>query len=109
MQPQATLVSASTVRLSKLMTGLYKITHGKLGALRLGHPAVFISHLFHRLLSLPSSVAKMNAKNETGALGEKRVDDGSPYIDPEDREAAATGQNALHRDLKGRHMQMIAM
>ena len=52
----------------------------------------------------------MDAKNETGALGEKRVNDGPPpYIDPEDRETAATGQNALHRDLKGRHMQMIAM
>lgn len=51
----------------------------------------------------------MNTKNETGPLGEKHVADGSPYIDPEDRETAATGQNVLHRDLKGRHMQMIAM
>ena len=51
----------------------------------------------------------MNAKNETGALDEKRVNNGSPYFDPEDRESVATGDNVLHRDLKGRHMQMIAM
>ena len=51
----------------------------------------------------------MNAKNETGALGEKRLNDGSLYVDPEDGETVATGQNILHRDLKGRHMQMIAM
>jgi amino acid permease len=51
----------------------------------------------------------MNTKNETGALGEKHVDDGSPYVDPEDRENVAPRQNILHRDLQGRHMQMIAM
>ena len=52
----------------------------------------------------------MNAKDETGALDEKHVNDGSPpYVDPEDRESVATGHNVLHRDLKGRHMQMIAM
>lgn len=51
----------------------------------------------------------MNAENKMGALGEKHVNDGSPYVDPEDRETMATGQNILHRDLKGRHMQMIAM
>ena len=52
----------------------------------------------------------MDAKNEPGALGEKHVNDGSPYGgDLEDREALGTGQNVLHRDLKGRHMQMIAM
>ena len=53
----------------------------------------------------------MNAKNETGALDDKRVNDGSPpYVDPEeDHETVATGHNVLHRDLKGRHMQMIAM
>lgn len=51
----------------------------------------------------------MNDKDETGALDEKRVNDGSPYIDPEDRETAATGHNVLHRDLQGRHMQMIAI
>ena len=54
--------------------------------------------------------AKMNAKNETGMFDEKHVKDGSPpYVDPEDRESVATGHNVLHRDLKGRHMQMIAM
>lgn len=51
----------------------------------------------------------MNAKNETDALGEKRVNDGLPYDDPEGHETVATGQNVLHRELKGRHMQMIAM
>ena len=51
----------------------------------------------------------MNPKNETGALGEKPVNDGSPYVDTEDRETVATGQSVLHRDLQGRHMQMIAM
>ena len=44
----------------------------------------------------------MDAKNETNALGEKHVHDGS-YVDPE------VGENVLHRDLKSRHMQMIAM
>jgi amino acid permease len=47
-------------------------------------------------------------KNETGALGEKQGNDGSPYVDPENGETVATG-NILHRDLQGRHMQMIAM
>ena len=51
----------------------------------------------------------MNAENEMGALGEKHVKDGPPYVDPEDHETMATGQNILHRDLQGRHMQMIAM
>lgn len=50
-----------------------------------------------------------DSKNETGALGEKRGTDGSPYADPEGHETVATGQNILHRDLKGRHMQFIAM
>ena len=51
----------------------------------------------------------MNGESEKGALGEKPVNDGSPYADPEDRQSMATGQNVLHRDLQGRHMQMIAM
>ena len=50
----------------------------------------------------------MDAKNESGALGEKGVGNGAPYLDPEDQDVG-TGQNILHRDLKGRHMQMIAM
>ena len=58
----------------------------------------------------------MNANNETDALGEKHVNDtekhvsnGSPYVDPETGESGAASHNILHRDLKGRHMQMIAM
>ena len=52
----------------------------------------------------------MNADNKMGALGDKHVNnDGSPYSDPEDRDTMATSQNVLHRDLQGRHMQMIAM
>ena len=52
----------------------------------------------------------MDAKNETGALDEKRINDGlPPYVDPEDGGTVATGHNVLRRDLKGRHMQMIAM
>lgn len=51
----------------------------------------------------------MNTKNETNALGDKHVHDGSPYVDPEDRETVITGQNILHRELKGRHMQIIAI
>jgi amino acid permease len=41
------------------------------------------------------------------ALGEKQYHDGSP--DPADRESLAQGENTLHKSLKGRHMQMIAM
>lgn len=51
----------------------------------------------------------MDAKQDMAALDEKHVKDGSPYSDPMDQEHVATGQNVLHRDLKGRHMQMIAM
>ena len=51
----------------------------------------------------------MNAKNEMGALDEKHVNHVSPYADPEGHQTLATGQNILHRELQGRHMQMIAM
>ena len=60
-------------------------------------------------LPLPRPVAKMSADDKMGALGEKHVNDGSQYVSPEDPETIATGQNVLHRDLQGRHMQMIAM
>ena len=66
----------------------------------------------------------MSFNNESNALGEKHVDDVPPHkpgsfgdhargrqfsLDPEDQGLVATDQNLLHRDLKGRHMQMIAM
>lgn len=51
----------------------------------------------------------MSADKEMGALDEKHVNDAPPYVDPEHRDTMATGQNTLHRDLQGRHMQMIAM
>ena len=59
----------------------------------------------------------MNVKNETNALGEKHANDVPAFEpggrqfsgDPEDRAMVTTGLNVLHRDLKGRHMQMIAM
>lgn len=51
----------------------------------------------------------MDAKNPHTALGEKHFHDASPVDSPEDRESIAAGQNQLHRELKGRHMQMIAM
>jgi amino acid permease len=47
-------------------------------------------------------------ESKTGpALGEKAYHDASP--DGADRESLANGENTLHRSLKGRHMQMIAM
>jgi amino acid transporter len=65
----------------------------------------------------------MSLKHETNALGEKHGEvpvyepatlgehaRGRQFsIDPEDRAMVETDQNVLHRDLKGRHMQMIAM
>lgn len=82
-----------------------------LGATKLRQAAGDRLHLtpFRSPQSSPLSVAKMNSKDETGELGEKNVNDGSPFaIDPETN-TLATGQSVLHRDLKGRHMQMIAM
>ncbi|MDI1489123.1 MAG: hypothetical protein OHK93_008401 [Ramalina farinacea] len=52
----------------------------------------------------------MDTKDGSDVLAEKRIDDGSPpYLDREDHESVSPSQNVLHRDLKGRHMQMIAI
>lgn len=51
----------------------------------------------------------MDAKNESNAFGEKHVNDIPAYGDLEESGVVATSQNILHRELKGRHMQMIAM
>lgn len=66
----------------------------------------------------------MSLKNETNALREKPANDVPAYepatlgahargrqfsVDPEDHAMVTADQNLLHRDLKGRHMQMIAM
>ncbi|KAL1581848.1 hypothetical protein WHR41_09318 [Cladosporium halotolerans] len=50
----------------------------------------------------------MDAKNPN-ALGEKQFGDASPRDSNDDHESLATGQNTLHRELRGRHMQMIAI
>jgi yeast amino acid transporter len=79
--------------------------------------------------SIQSSVSpdpEVNMAHENNAFGEKHIVDDVPVeprkgsfsehargrqfsVDPEDRAMLAADQNALHRNLKGRHMQMIAM
>jgi hypothetical protein len=60
------------------------------------------------LSPLQSNTSIHTMESKTGpALGEKQFHDGSP--DPADRESLAQGENTLHKSLKGRHMQMIAM
>ena len=53
----------------------------------------------------------MNEKDDMAPLGdkEKHLNDGSPYAGSDDPDMMPTGGNVLHRDLQGRHMQMIAM
>ena len=51
----------------------------------------------------------MDAKDgKPAAFDEKGVHDGAPAYDHDDIETVSTS-NTLHKDLKGRHMQMIAM
>jgi len=52
----------------------------------------------------------MEAQKVHGIVGEKHgSDDLSPSGRPADLESLNVGENKLHRELKGRHMQMIAM
>lgn len=51
----------------------------------------------------------MDKTEPVNAYGEKPAGLGSPTYDPETHDHVATGQNTLHRSLKGRHMQMIAI
>lgn len=67
----------------------------------------------------------MSLQHETNAIGEKKLEGDAPAlqpgtlgdhargrqfsVDPEDQAMVHTDQNMLHRELKGRHMQMIAM
>ena len=85
----------------------------------------FVDHSLSAV-SASVSVAKMSLKNENepDALGQKHANNGPTRhsstfgehargrqfsIDPEDHAMVVADQNLLHRDLKGRHMQMIAM
>jgi amino acid permease len=71
-----------------------------------------VCKLYLRIPKFYSSLCvarKMEAKNGHSVPSEKHLGDGSPYGSPEDHDSLATGQNVLHRSLKGRHMQMIAM
>lgn len=47
--------------------------------------------------------------NESDSPGEKHAGDAGLFADPEGANFPVAGENVLHRDLKGRHMQMIAM
>ena len=66
---------------------------------------MFVStHPFHPPL------ATMESQKTHGVVGEKYgSDDLSPNGRQADLESLNVGENKLHRELKGRHMQMIAM
>jgi amino acid permease len=52
----------------------------------------------------------MESQKVHGVVGEKHgSDDLSPNGRHADLESLNVGENKLHRELKGRHMQMIAM
>lgn len=53
----------------------------------------------------------MSDKEEVKPFGEKHAQPGivGNHVDLEDRDVVVGDQNQLHRELKGRHMQMIAM
>lgn len=89
--------------------------HAKLGCFKRQASrrcCIFVLHFFGSVsCPLHSSVANMNAaEKEYDGRAEKHANDGPPYVGPEDNdEHVVVGKNALHRDLQGRHMQMIAM
>lgn len=60
---------------------------------------------------LPVAASMDEKTGHTTSLGEKQFHDGSPVPEgtAEERASIAAGQNTLHRELRGRHMQMIAM
>jgi amino acid permease len=66
--------------------------------------------LLPRIHSFHSPSATMEDHKTHGVVGEKYgSDDLSPNGRPADLESLNVGENKLHRELKGRHMQMIAM
>lgn len=115
-----------------MLVGACSRNANELGALKL----LGLRWSFYTLFSTPPSsllsaicrqffVAKMSLKHETDAAVEKDATLDPEYerphsfsehvrgrqfsVDPEDQAILAADQNALHRKLKGRHMQMIAM
>lgn len=77
-------------------------------------PAVIslLPRAIHSPIPYPHSAATatMEEHKTHGVVGEKYgSDDLSPNGRPADLESLNVGENKLHRELKGRHMQMIAM
>jgi hypothetical protein len=71
---------------------------------------VALCSLLPRIHSFHSPSATMEDHKTHGVVGEKYgSDDLSPNGRPTDVESLNVGENKLHRELKGRHMQMIAM
>lgn len=67
-------------------------------------------------MSLKNDADVTGEKGANGLAGEGRNASFSAHVrgrqfsvDPEDQAMVTTDQNKLHRNLRGRHMQMIAM